>query len=72
MQGRIQGFQRQSDGKGWFPETSQELGRGGPASPPFFSPWGCAWILLPWATGVESRLVSPAEGASALALVRFN
>ena len=74
MTGRIEGFQRQSDGKGWFPR-----GRGGRASPPFSSPWGWlssahdAWNLPSERTGVGGfRLVSPAEAASALGLVHFN
>ena len=56
-------------------------GRGGRASQSFSSPWGWVMVLCTWgrlepAFGGNRRrgfrLVSPAEGTGALALVRFN
>ena len=57
--GWIQNFQRQSDGKGWFPQTPQELGERWAGLSTFFLALGLveidvgvAWNLLPWATGI--------------------
>ena len=55
--GPIQGFQRQSDGKGWLPLTPQELGERWACLATFFLGLGLgapdAWNLLPWATGAR-------------------
>ena len=58
---RTQGFQRQSDGKGWH------LGLLRSCLATFFLALGLVERnLLPQATGVGFRLVRPAEGTSAL------
>ena len=80
MSFRIQGIQRRGDGKDCAPLPPKEWGVRWASLAIFFLDLGLgevcsgdAWNLLSKATGIGCfRLVSPAEGTSALALVRFN
>ena len=73
-----QGFQRQSDGKGCFLLTHQELEEREVASLAIFFlalglvdfAAGDAWNLIAQAQAKWFQQVSPAEGTCALALVR--
>ena len=70
---RIKGIQRRGDGKGCAPLPPMERGGevGGPRNL-FPVCTGDAWNLPLEGTGVVGfRLVSPAEGTSALPLVHF-
>ena len=74
MSGRIQGVQRQSDGKGCILLLPQEQGERWACLATFFLALGVvdftlgnAWNLLPWATGVGVRAGQSSEGIGALA-----
>ena len=76
---RIQGIQRRGDGKDCAPLPPKERGVRWACLAIFFLALGLgevsgdAWNLPSEGTGVVGfRLVSPAEGTSALALVHFN
>ena len=79
MSNRNQGFQRQSDGKGYFSLTPRELGERWASLATFFLALGLvdfaagdAWNLIAQAQAWGFRLVSPAEGTSARAPARSN
>ena len=79
---RTQGFQRQSDGKGCIPLTPLELEERWACLATFFlalglveiaagAPGTCSWRVQAEWVPAGLRLVSPAEGTSALALFHF-